>query len=398
MKIAFVVHNIIRGNGQGRIQYEIVRHLLEKGHAVTLFADAVAPEVVEWGARWIRIANVPRRPSLLGNYRYAAAADRMIARVRDEFEIIVGAGFTLREPHDASICQFVHGAWLRSPVHVSRVTHGPRAWYQYVYSVCNSKLERQSYAATRKIIAPSRKIVDELISIGVPAGKIELIYNGVDLEEFQPGVVSRRTLGLPEDVPLALFVGDIRTPRKNLDSVLKALVQLPQVHLAVVGAIPGSPFPAMAQTLGIANRVHFVGFRSNVNQFMQACDLFVFPSRYEAGTLVLIEALASGLPIVTARTAGGCEIMTPECGEILEDPDDFQAMAKAIDRLLLLKHAGPLKCPASRQVAERYDWRDMAAKYLEVFGELGAELSLAQPNAGLARQAAPTSVGKPGDF
>ena len=183
---------------------------------------------------------------------------------------------------------------------------GPRAWYQLLYSRCNTRWERQSYAAARKIVAPSQKIVDELVSIGVPREKVELIYNGVDLQEFQPGKVSRASLALPEGVPLALFVGDIRTPQKIWTQSSKALAQLPAVHLAVVGETKRSPFPRMARELGIADRVHFAGYRKDVPNFMQACDLFVFPSRYEAGTLVLIEALASGLPVVTARTAGGC--------------------------------------------------------------------------------------------
>jgi glycosyltransferase involved in cell wall biosynthesis len=365
MKLAFVMHNLIRGNGQGRIQYEIVRHVLGRGHQVVLFADRVAPEVVEWGAQWNYVPQVPHRPNLPGAYRFAAAADRALDRVRHEFDLVVAAGFTMRGPHDLSICQFVHGAWMRSPVHVSRVQRGPKAWYQGLYTRCNARWERQSFAAARMVVAPSQKIRDELLSIDVPSEKIEVVYNGVDLEEFQPGTTSRADLGLPAGVPLALFAGDIRTPRKNLDSVLKAVALVPNLHLAVVGAAERSPFPVLAEQLGIDSRVHFVGFRNDVAKFMQAVDLFVFPSRYEAGTLVLIEALASGLPVVTARTAGGCEIMTPECGEILEDPDDFHAMARAISRLVLAGSGHIPKCPASRAVAEQFDWRSIAAQYLE---------------------------------
>jgi glycosyltransferase involved in cell wall biosynthesis len=376
MKLAFVMHNLIRGNGQGRIQYEIVRHVLGQGHQVVLFADRVAPEVVEWGAQWNFIPQSPHRPNLPGAYRFAAAADRALDRVRGDFDLVVAAGFTMRGPHDLSICQFVHGAWMRSPVHVSRVERGPKAWYQALYTRCNARWERQSFAAARMVVAPSQKIREELLSIGVPAEKIEVVYNGVDLDEFQPGTTSRSALGLPEGVPLALFAGDIRTPRKNLDSVLKAVALVPDLHLAVVGAAERSPFPVLARQLGIEARVHFVGFRTDVAKFMQACDLFVFPSRYEAGTLVLIEALASGLPIVTARTAGGCEIMTPQCGEILEDPDDVQAMAKAISRLLLADRGRTPRCPASRAVAERYGWSQMAAQYLELLEKLGASRHL----------------------
>ena len=379
MKIAFVMHNLIRGNGQGRIQYEICRHVLEQGHEAVLFADRVAPEIVEWGARWIPVSQAPRRPNLLGVYHFAGAADRALARSHEQFDAIVAAGFTMRGRHDLSICQFVHGAWIRSPVHVSRVQRGPRAWYQWLYSRCNTRWERQSFSMAEKIVAPSRKIVDELLGIGIPSGKIELIYNGVDLQEFQPGKVSRASLGLPEDGPLALFCGDIRTPRKNLDSVLKAVAQVPGLRLAVVGEASRSPFPAMARELGIADRVHFAGYRSDVARFMQACDLFVFPSRYEAGTLVLIEALASGLPVVTARTAGGCEIMGKDCGAILEDPDDVSSLATAIDRFIRDPAARAAASRAARATAEHYGWKQMAAQYLALLEAAAASRRPASP-------------------
>ena len=103
---------------------------------------------------------MPRRPNLLGAYHFAVAADRALARSAERFEAIVGAGFTMRGPHDLSICQFVHGAWIRSPVHVSGVQHGPKAWYQWLYSRCNRRWERQSFSMAEKIVAPSQKIVD----------------------------------------------------------------------------------------------------------------------------------------------------------------------------------------------------------------------------------------------
>jgi glycosyltransferase involved in cell wall biosynthesis len=124
----------------------------------------------------------------------------------------------------------------------------------------------------------------------------------------------------------------------------------------------------MAIALGIENRVHFVGFRTDVPRFMQTADFFVFPSRYEAGTLVLIEALASGLPVITARTAGGCEIMGTNCGSILDDPDDVEglviAMSRFMDTSLRAKAAR-----AARVTAEGYSWERMAQQYLACFAE-----------------------------
>ena len=85
----------------------------------------------------------------------------------------------------------------------------------------------------------------------------------------------------------------------------------------------------MVSQLGLADRVHFLGYRRDIAALMQAADVFVFPSRYEACTLVLLEALAAGLPVITAVTAGGSEIVTPDCGVVLSDSEDMAGLVAA---------------------------------------------------------------------
>jgi glycosyltransferase involved in cell wall biosynthesis len=370
MRIQFVAHNFIRGNGQGRINYEIVRHALRVGHKVELVADQVAPELIDDGATWTFVAQRPHRPNVVGVRVFARSANRVVTNSGDA-DVVVGAGFTLDVPHDVNLCQFVHGAWIKSPVHVSRFHRGPYGWYQYLYSQLNTSWESRSYRNAGVVVAPSKKIRLELESIGVPADRIRLVHNGVDLREFSPNSESRRSIriqiGLTDDVPLALFVGDIRTPRKNLDSVLKALVLVPKLHLAILGAEERSPFPAMAESLQVSARAHFVGFKRNVSEYMCAADLFVFPSRYEAGTLVLLEAAASGLPIVTARSAGGCEVLDSGAAEILDDANDFRKLAAALRGLVDSPDRRKSAGAAARAVAEKYSWESMSQSYLEIF-------------------------------
>jgi glycosyltransferase involved in cell wall biosynthesis len=336
VRILFVAHNFVRGNGQGRIQAEIVRHALAEGHSVTLLANRVDREWIDLGATWHRARMVPERPNLVGVRMFASTVDRIVERERDNFDVVVGGGFTLRRRHEVNLCQFVHGAWIKSPVHVAKLCRGPYAWYQWLYSRTNAIWEKQAYAMAGIVVAPSNKIRDELVGIGVPPERIAVVYNGVDLDEFAPGTEPKATqrpaLGLPAAALLALFCGDIRTPRKNLDNTLRAVAQVPSLHLAVVGALKDSPFPAMARELGIADRVHFLDFRRDVAALMRASDLFIFPSRYEAGTLVLTEAAASGLPLVTAKTAGGAEVFGPAAAEVIADPDDLPALVAAIRR------------------------------------------------------------------
>lgn len=369
MNLALVTHNVVRGDGQGRINLEIVRHALMRGHQVALYSIAVQQEMIDIGAKWVKINPLIRKPNLVKVRSFAPTVDRLLRAADQKYDAIVGNGFTLRHPHNVNLCQFVHGAWIHSPVHVAKLQRGPRSWYQWLYTTRNAKYEKSAYGAAKFVVAPSQKIRQELLSIGVPDAKIRVIYNGVDLNEFQPGLESRAELGLSDAKPLALFVGDIRTPRKNLDTTLKALVRLPDVHLAVAGAVARSPFPQMAKDLGISDRVTFLDFRGDIGRLMRAVDLFVFPSRYEAGTLVLLEALASGLPVVTARTAGGCEVMGDGAGKIIENPDDVDALAAAIGQMARDDNARQQAAINARHVAERYSWTNMAQAYLDLIEE-----------------------------
>jgi len=169
---------------------------------------------------------------------------------------------------------------------------------------------------------------------------------------------------------LAMFAGDIRTPRKNLDTVLHALVKVPDLHLAVVGSTEGSPFPKLAASLGLSGRVHFMGYRRDIAFIMRSVDLFVFPSRYEACTLVLLEALASGLPVITATATGGAEMVTPECGIVLPDSDDAEALALALLSLLSDRQKQNKMSKAARTIAEQNTWLSKAQTYVDLFEEI----------------------------
>ena len=157
---------------------------------------------------------------------------------------------------------------------------------------------------------------------------------------------------------------------KNLDTVLKSLVKVPNLHLAVVGSTERSPYPQMAATLGLSDRVHFTGFRRDIAKIMQAVDFFVFPSRYEACTLVLLEAMASGLPAITATSAGGAELVTPESGFVLSDSDDVDALAEAMKTLASSSSLRTQMGAAARAVAEQNTWVSKAQRYADLFEEL----------------------------
>jgi glycosyltransferase involved in cell wall biosynthesis len=241
-----------------------------------------------------------------------------------------------------------------------------------VYTRCNALLERWAYRRSKVITAVSQKVADEIRAIGLtPDNRVDVIYNGVDTQGFAAATGDRAKFGLPQDAFLLLFVGDLRTPRKNLGTVLAALKHLPeQVHIAVAGFLPGSPYPDEAKALGIAHRVHFLGLVREMPVLMHSVDAFVFPSRYEAMSLSLLEAMAAGLPVVTARTAGGAEIITPECGIVLDDPDDPKALAGAVARLAADDDARRKMGVAANELATGFGWARMAAQYIALYRQI----------------------------
>jgi glycosyltransferase involved in cell wall biosynthesis len=366
VKIALVTHNVVKGGGQGRVNFELVRYCLSHDVQVHVLSETLAPELIEAGATWHRIDPLIFRPELIHCMDFTPRVGKVIDRIRGDFDLIVANGAVLRRPHAINICHFVHSAWQQSPAHDSRVRRGPYGWYQSVYSRCNARWERKTFDLAQTVVAVSDKVRQELVDHGIAKSKVEVIVNGVDLQEFFPGDEPRPELGLPAGVPLALFVGDIRTPRKNLDSVLQAVRQIPQIHLAVVGDTRKSLFPRMAVSMGVQDRVHFLGYRREIPRLMRAVDVFVFPSRYEACSLALLEALASGLPVITAATAGGSELVTADCGHVLDDPNDVTGLIAAIRRFLppdLRSAAGA----SARQVAEQHGWVRMSADYVRLF-------------------------------
>lgn len=370
IKVVIVTHSLKRGGGQDRVNYEIAQEVLRRGYRLIMIASKVAPELYQHPlAEWIHVSVQGWPTALLRNLVFAWHSAHWLYRHRREFDVSVVNGFITWEYSDINVVHFVHNAWLKSPVYHRVFKNNLYGLYQKSYTFLNASLEKISFNKSRVIVAVSRQVCKELLNIGIARERIRLIYNGIDLKEFFSANADREKLGLPEDVTLALFVGEIRTPRKNLDTVLHALVEVPNLQLAVVGDTKRSPYPKLAVQLGLENRVHFLGYRKDVADIMRAVDLFVFPSRYEACTLVLLEAMASGLAVVTAKTTGGSEIITPQCGIVLDDPNDIEGLVKALQTLVVNPDLRKQMGQAARAIVEQHSWTNKAKEYVDLFEE-----------------------------
>jgi glycosyltransferase involved in cell wall biosynthesis len=370
VRLALVTHNVLPGSGQGRVNYEIARHALREGIDVYLVADRVHSELRELGARWIEVHPRRQRLNLLKVREFARRASEAVASLASEVDVVHGNGFVLNCRHEINTSHFVHSAWRRSPARSPRVPRNARQAYHSLYTTLNARWEHEAYEKAEIVVAVSNLVRDEVARIGIPEERIRVVLNGVDLHEFSPGSRDRTRHGLPAGVPLAVFVGEAHTRRKNLETVLAALRHARALHVAVVGSVAGSGYPRLAARLGVAARVHFLGFRADVADVMRCADVFVLPARYDPCPLVLLEALASGVPVVTAVTVGGAELVTPESGLVLPDPNDARALAAALERVAdASAEAGAMR-QAARRVAESHSWEHMAEEYVALYREV----------------------------
>lgn len=369
-RLAIVTHNVIRGDGQGRVALEIARRAISEGWEVTLIADRVDPELLQAGARHVPIAlgAISQKVILVKVWEFARRADAYLKGRESEFDIVLGFGFTLTRPHHISNAAFCHGAWHRCPAFKSMWSGPVQSAYQNLTTFCNARWEKIAFARAGLVAPVSERTAEELVAIGVPKEKIQVLYNGADPEEFSPAPVSRAEVGLPEDGVLAAFVGDIRTPRKGLDTVLKALVKVPDLQLAVAGEASGSPYPALAEQLGVAGRVHFVGYRKDVHKVLKAADFFVFPSRYEPFGMVALEAAFCGVPSALARTVGASEALAG-AAIVIDDPDDVGALAGAMQRLTSDEALRERLGAGGLALRESLSWRAVTDQWMRLFAE-----------------------------
>jgi glycosyltransferase involved in cell wall biosynthesis len=370
MKVCLVTHSVLKGDGQGRVNYEVVLEAICRGHNVTILASSISPNLQQHPQiTWVPISVKGLPTALLRELFFSYQTADWLRQHRHQFDVIKVNGAITSAPADINAVHFVHSSWLRSPAHTARQSRNFYGAYQWFYTWLNALWEKQAFRRAKLIVAVSQKVKQELVEAGILADKIRVILNGADLEEFRPGQGDRAQWQLPKHILIALFAGDIRSNRKNLDTVLEALLHVPTLHLAVAGAIEGSPYPDRVKALGLSQRVHFLGHRRDLPELMRTVDFFVFPSRYEPFGMVVIEAMASGLPVIVASTAGVAEIISPECGVVLANSEDKEGLVEAFKVLTDNAELRSRMGQAVRQVAEQHCWRSKAERYVTIFEE-----------------------------
>jgi UDP-glucose:(heptosyl)LPS alpha-1,3-glucosyltransferase len=182
----------------------------------------------------------------------------------------------------------------------------------------------------------------------------------------------RLSFGVPEDVPLVLFVGS-QYRLKGLEFAIRALAEMKtKAVLLVVGGDARAPFKRLAEQLGVAERVIFAGARHDLPRIYPAADAFVLPTLYETFALVCLEAMASGLPVL-ASPVGGIEDYLVDGKNGFHIQRDSQDIALKLDRVLNDVTLHERLRDAGLATAKNYSWEKIAKQYLNLFNELLAE-------------------------
>jgi len=337
---------------------ELVRDLLDQGHTVDIACnDSIAPVprcYHEWNCRVFTL-DCARTPFSPGNLKAMA---KILKLVRDRNYDIVHCHTPV-----ASFCTRLACAGLRKQgIRVMYTAHG------FHFYAGAPLLNWLLYYPAEKLCAP---LTDVLVTINQEdydraASKLhakEVVYIpgvGVDIQKFAQAIVDRdakRTaLGIPEDAFLLISVGELNN-NKNHQAMIRAMAELNcrNVHYIIAGAGPSEEqLLALADQLGISRQLHLLGFRKDVAELYKAADVFCFPSIREGLPVSVIEAMAAGLPVISAINRGTVELVQENRNGFLCNCSDISGFAKKIS---ILQNDPVLRknmAQASMQKAEEY--------------------------------------------
>jgi glycosyltransferase involved in cell wall biosynthesis len=245
---------------------------------------------------------------------------------------------------------------------------------------------RAIYTHADAIVCIGRDLEQEALRAGVPPERVHYIPHGVDLTRFRPPEPGERDrlrtqFGWPMDRPVVLFVGRLSL-EKGVNDLMEAWRQADRdtALLVLVGPdMPGHPWDAgaaartFAQTHGLADAVRFAGGVDDPAPFYRAADVFVQPSHFEALGNTALEAMASGLPVVTSGVGGLADFCIDGDTAALHEPRSAPSLAAAMARVLRDAALRTRIASAGRAlVADRFELNQLMARYAALIDSLAA--------------------------
>lgn len=371
-----VLHRIFSPAGGGAERYAValVEELAAR-YEFHVFSQVIAHQ---WpGVHYHQVPLLLRRPRWLNQLWYAITTWLATRR-----------GFDLVHSHENTWCgqvQTFHVKTVQGSL-LGEATGFRRAWRRLKTVLSPRKLTylaleraRVGGHTPRVLVAVSQTLADELVREYPRArARLSVIAPGVKMP-LQPisKDQARRSLDIWPDAQVALFVANDYA-RKGLDALLQALACLPEsLCLLVVGsASQASTYQLKAQSLGLGGRVRFAGPLHDMHLAYWAADLLVHPTLEDTFGMVVLEAMAHGLPVVVSGPAfcGAAALLHDgQDALLLKDPRDVMALREAIIRLLCDGSLRQRIAERGQSFAVGQSWQHAAAAYDDLYQRLVAE-------------------------
>ena len=377
MKIGFQIEHLdpARGGAETYV-HRFAQTLLAAGHEVHLLAEDFVSAPA--GA----VTHIVMRHGLTRaerDWRFARACGRAARRAKLDIVVAVGRTFgaNVLQPHGGTLAgsRRQNLALIRNPA--LRAAKRLFDWFNPRLRT-HQWIEARQYAAypPPEVVAISRMVQRDMQQFhDVPDERLHLVYNGIDLARFNPAVCearraeARKAWGLADDETCFLIVAH-NFRLKGVRELVETAARLDQEQpwrIVVVGK--GKPWSYMphAAELGCADRFRFPGAMDDVTAAYAACDAYVQPTWYDPCSLVVLEAMACGRPVITTRFNGASELMEDGCeGLILDSPAQVDRLAEAMTHLLDPDRRAAMG-RAARKTAEQYslerNFREMMAVF-----------------------------------
>ena len=368
-EVTIVANDIGGVGGMERAIGELIAGLGRLGHRVTVIARTFEAPPLE-GVTFHRVRG-PRRPALLAYPWFLLAGSLSVWRWRRG--VVQATGAILANRVDVIAVHYCHQV---GPANPSRSSWGYRT-HARLLAVLNRATERLWFRAREAttFVCVCDGVAQEVKRYYPDlAARVMTIHNGVDTVAFAPGLRVaeaadlRSRLRVGEGRCVALFVGS-EWDGKGLAQVLGALSEAPEWELLVAGRGDRARFDELARSLGVADRVHWLGVVRDVQTLYELADTFVLPSEYETFSLVTFEAGASGLPILATPVSGVRELVRDgENGYLItREPHVIAERLRGLaDDAVLRARLGA----AAREAATRFTWGEMVTRYHELYERL----------------------------
>lgn len=374
MRIAFVVHDYNRTLGHSRYVAELAERFAVE-HEVHVFANRF--ENLPPGITGHRVPAM-RGSALLSIFSFVIPATLMVG---GGFDIVHAQGFAVRGA-DIITAHICNARWLEG----RREIEGGRVpWRERVFGALVIPAERWALRTPgATVIAISRALGADLKRLYGLSNEIAVVPHGVDAGQFHPGVrrrfrdAVRQELMLGTAEVLFLYVGDLR---KGFGPAIRALAEVPGARLVGVSRTDPGEFHGLAAEAGVAGRVAVLPPTSQVERYYGAADALVLPTPYDAFGMVITEAMACGLPVITTPLAGASELMTPGVeGLLVESPTDVEALAAAMRTLTAASDLRERMGAAGAVLMTAHTWDRVAARTLDVYRRHLERRRLARPS------------------